>query len=267
MRGALDVPTNTRIWTIWSSNFALFGPDGPVELEVTEFGDGLVHTPKTPLQPLTAYRYAFENGFPQPDIAFTTGPGPDLAAPSLPRVLGWTAAFTSEGRYPCRETDARVTLDVEAGDPDTLVVVLDRAGTSIFNTATIDGDVSAVIQVYPDTSSHTMEVGAGECLDNWPGAKRGAETTVRLGAFDLAGNFSGWSEPEEVRIEGCNIGANAGSPLAVFVPVLLVRRRRPHRYQSAPPPSATCSRSSSAASRTPSGSRPLLGSSSSHSVS
>ncbi len=220
--GAIDVPTNVRFWAgEFGSDPELVGPDGLVDMVVTHVGDNVVFTPRTPLQPLTVYRHG------QLGLEFTTASGPDLVAPPLPSVEGWTSAYSSGGRAPCRETDARVTLDVVAGDLDTLVVVLDRAESSTLDPVTLDGEVTAIVKSFPGTPTRTLELGEAPCLDNWPGAKRGAETTVRLGAFDLAGNFSGWSEPEEVGIDGCDLGAGSGSPFAALV--LLIRRRKKRR--------------------------------------
>lgn len=43
-------------------------------------------------------------------------------------------------------------------------------------------------------------VGTGGCLYSWPGAELGASTRFRLGAFDLTGAFSGWSESIDLTI-------------------------------------------------------------------
>jgi hypothetical protein len=103
------------------------------------------------------------------------------------------------------------------GGPDS-IIVLDLAGSSTLDAAGPSGDVADA------TLSFTEEflVGSYPCGGNWPEAGLGASTTVALGAFNLAGEFSGWSDTlpitlptryttEEPEGAGCHFGAAGGS--------------------------------------------------------
>ena len=69
---------------------------------------------------------------------------------------------------------------------------------------------------------------------NWSFEESGDAVSTRLGAFDYAGNFSGWSAPEDIGAGGCGcavVGADSGprggyGVFAAALAALAVLRRR-----------------------------------------
>ena len=80
-----------------------------------------------------------------------------------------------------------------------------------------------------------VRVGSGPCTGGWPRSGDGAADSapVRFGAIDLAGNFSGWSDPVNVQLPdgcGCRLGGAAPGASALWMAPLLglfaLRKRR-----------------------------------------
>ena len=223
-----DVPTNMRIWVGETTSLGFGRPHlrrvDDVEkvffsTSVIRTAEGQleVHTPTSPLAPNTRYELV---GCYDEDCEvitrFTTGVGPDLEPPPLPVELDrdgggggsrssscgktrWASvAFTSEGL-------AVMQLDEGTLDPELLL-----------------GDTSIA------TLDHTTLVGRGGCHVGWPSDDDAA--TVRYGAFDLAGNFSGWTEPDTLTLGGCGCRSNAsGAPALALLAVVAVALRRRRR--------------------------------------
>jgi len=130
--------------------------------------------------------------------------------------------------------DLDITHEHNCGDRHTLatyylsgtgtIFLVDAGETADLNLTQFTGSVTA-ITVVPGTLSIGQHPCAG--ADNFPGgASRGASTSVRFGALDLAGKFSGWSEPEELTLAGCNVGAPPAPLVWCLVPFLLSPLRR-----------------------------------------
>lgn len=101
-----------------------------------------------------------------------------------------------------------------------VIFLLDANEESQLDLADLSGFVTAF------NGSATLTLGAGECLgDNFPGgASSGATASVRFASIDITGEFSGWTDPDEVSLSGCN---SANTPVPYFwVLVPLLRRRR-----------------------------------------
>jgi hypothetical protein len=156
---------------------------------------------------------------------FSTGSADDAVAPALPLVLDRDRTINSGNRSSCPGPTVLATFEV---DHEAGLLVVDRDGTAIVQSDRPDGLVTTL------SPRHHVSVGRSPCFENWPEAAEAARTRVRFGAYDLAGNFSGWSEYEEVLIQpeneplACRVSASNHTPLWLTVPGLLwvVARRR-----------------------------------------
>jgi hypothetical protein len=265
-RRTKDVPTNTRIWCPEE-------PQWPIESIVLRDAQGsvvsgtqatlslpdvtvLVFRPDVDLAPQSTYTYEC----PFRDVSeftFSTGAGPRIGAPPVPDSSRWTAhAAHQEGAG----DNYLVSFDSGA-EPDS-IVVFDIGGTASMDADGPSGVLSDLTEALYRV--HTS-VGNGICERNWPEAALGASTTVALGAFDVTGAFSGWSDtvtvtlpstfegeapasnsaplestgstdnsPPQEALSGCSLGpAPAGSwaavgALAAVTGLAAARRRRHH---------------------------------------
>jgi hypothetical protein len=211
------VPTNTRIWldaeTATEASIyvdprepTLVGPDGAVTLDrvtiATPIGDLHVYTPTAPLAPAPPD----EGGPGGPDecdrvlASFRTAVVADDAAPELPTI---DRVYTQSGF---------VRLDAEFSE----LLVVDRDGGD-FDPDALAGELLAVVR-----PSGMIDLATADLPD--------AEAGLRFGVYDLAGNFSGWTEPLAVDSEeaGCRTVPRAPLPL-LLAPLLALRRRRSPR--------------------------------------
>ncbi|WAS94215.1 hypothetical protein [Nannocystis punicea] len=230
--GAIEVPTNTRLWiNLPLSDFnyldtiELVGPDGPVALthSIVDtnwiWGDPKEHpgldlwifTPVEPLVP--GLHEVFLAGF--SDWSFTVGDAFDTKPPPIPVVED--IAYGSDRE----EGHAYIALK----QPMSLVV-LEQEGQAELDPQTLSGEIT---EVY---TGDELFLGRGLCLDNWPG-EPGARTRIRLSAFDLAGNHSGYGEWIDIEIPGgCSLAASRTPPPLLLLLALLGRRRRAPRPAS-----------------------------------
>jgi MYXO-CTERM domain-containing protein len=216
-----DVPTNTRIWcteerqwpigsivlrdaqgsVVSGTQTALFLPDVTV----------VVFRPDVELDPVSRYTYHC----PLLDVSeytFTTGEGPRVGAPPVPNSSPWAAqAFRRDDLG----DNYLVSFD-NAEEPDS-IVVFDIGGAASMDA---EGPSGVLSDVTDALYSAGVFVGRGSCAYNWPEATLGASTTVALGAFDVTGAFSGWSDTVTVtlpttledRSTGSNSAERAGTP-------------------------------------------------------
>lgn len=228
--GAEGVPTNTKIWldglldcfldipTTWR----LLDLDG-VEIAYSShcvlsrnsYDALLTLHPVEPLRPNTTYVVEESQG--NPVLSFTTGSGPDHVAPGLPVEVDRDVVH---GR-PDQCDDSWTHLATITVDGEGALFVLNAGGLDALDVGAIAGEVSEM------SGEPRLSLGKSGCHgDNFPGgASRRADTTVRHGAFDLAGNFSGWTEPQGLSLAGCSLAGQAG-PGWLLWPLLLGRRRR-----------------------------------------
>jgi hypothetical protein len=231
--GASEVPTNTSIWLGFSHNFelqlealgqefVLFSPEGEsLQLSSTRIivdaGFLLVITPNAPLEANARHELWLCDAMTCRDEVtnFVTGDGPDLEVPELPIELD--REHDGHGPGPCGR--ARwVTFEVEHEG----ILLVDVSGAASLDAEARTGRTTLA------TSSPRFTLGEGLCLLGWPGGK---SNDIRLGAFDLAGNFSGWSEPTSVSLSGCgcHTSGRKGSLLALIGLLALYRRRSARR--------------------------------------
>ncbi len=134
---------------------------------------------------------------------FTVGDTQDQDAPALPTEADRESSASA--RIPnqtssCGPTDM-VTLTL---DGDGLVYVAEIDGWDSLDADAIDGEASEV------SLDGVLQIGSAGCVWSWPDAEPRASTTVRWGAYDIAGNFSGWTTDEEISIPSAGCSCSAG---------------------------------------------------------
>lgn len=201
--GATDVPTNTRLWGFSTGDSTrLVGPSGPVPLEVryvriafdaTRATRLITHVPTRELEPNASYTIETKSSGRR---GFVTGAGPAQQPPQQPELLSNEArAGDAEfGGYRYRELEFSHG-PIIVGDANLALGPL----TSISELELMENarepellePASPILRWA--TSDTRLDVGLGACLV-WPDADAD-QAQARFGAFDLAGNFSGWLVP------------------------------------------------------------------------
>ena len=238
--GEAGVPLNARIWVgaahydgqldDAAGQLALLDDSGtPVSVTVTElFGNNERIGVLTPEQPLQAEAtYSIQAGGEEILGQFVVGDAEDTVAPDVPAELDRSSSASAR------------TPGMESSCGPTDVVVLDVEATGLLLVASLqDGEAPDVDAVDGEAAELSMDgeltVGSAGCVWSWPEAAPNSSAAVRWGAFDLAGNFSGWSAAEQVSIPpaGCSCSAAGSSPAGGAALALLalvaagLRRRR-----------------------------------------
>ena len=209
--GELYVPSNVRIyvgeaWTDDGSVLELRANSGlEVELEATVIQSGGAQlTVLTPSVPLVHDAYhliqvAPDGGEVQLSV-FATVDAPDDSAPQIPGNDGFEPLWDSSETPGC-ESSAR--LELRLPESETVMMVQIADGEELdksqpFDPEDLQGTVHGLI--FEDGWPDFFEIGRAPCLSNWPDAAPGAVTQVRFAALDEAGNFSGWSQWQDVAI-------------------------------------------------------------------
>ena len=234
LNGATDVPTNTKIWV--HGTMALFDRDSdhPFTLHLASPGREVpgrtlelaprlfVFIPDEQLAPGVTYQVDPSHGV-SDSIWFTVGAAEDVSAPELP-VFSVERGEADEDNG-CGSS-AFATVHVEAANA---ITVMDVGKTSALAVERISGHVSDGFGPGEDSTI----VGFRGCsVTTWSEAKRGATTTVRLGRFDMAGNFSGWTDSQDVEIHGgcgCSVTSESSAwrtAIGILCLVLLGRDAR-----------------------------------------
>jgi hypothetical protein len=201
---AVQVPTNTLVWCTKSAD----SPLSTIRLRDSEgadvsgtqtqismpWYDVLVYHPDAELAANSQYTVDCPRRYDeQPSTRFTTGSGPRVTPPAVPdvsNVEGSVHADTGWG-------PSHYVLFRQASEADTIVVVDVAAVSSSLNPDAPGGAVSDALYSF---QASDVFVGNGPCGGSWPGATLGASTRVALGAFDLTGAFSGWSDAVTVTL-------------------------------------------------------------------
>lgn len=221
---AREVPPNARIWV--ARGFGGLRLVDVTDLEVEVQGregalEGVdvgvsVFTPDAPLLP--GHRYVAYAG--EGEITrFEVGGAPDEVPPPLPVALledvtvetpGLFGAF--RGETSCGPNDwAYATYRVTH---EGLFVVVDRDEAAQLAAAEPSGTVTTL------AFEEHFALGRGACTFNWPEAEGGAKARVRFGTFDLAGNFSGWTDAEPLELPGgcsCTSASAAGTAATAWL--------------------------------------------------
>jgi MYXO-CTERM domain-containing protein len=199
------VPTNTKVWiTLMSCSAPTLQKidDGTfVPGIATMMDDVQVFHPSEPLELGSTYVVFSCDG--TSVTTFTVNEGPDNDPPPRPTVSTLNPEsspgdFSSCGGY------EYVPLLAEQTD---MILTLDIAGRAALDPKEVSG---AVLDVF--FPAEQLLVGNAICSSsNWTFDDQGAAVDTRLGAFDYAGNFSGWSDPETVDA-GCGCEAAGAEP-------------------------------------------------------
>ena len=214
-----NVPNNAKVW-IWStrcSDASLRVKDGsPIETTSTIIAVGhsedlIVLHPVAPLEIGTTYELtACSTMTPKPE--FTVATGPDSSRPSVPSF--WLDSVTETPDEGCgTATFAKVHVTSD-GD----LLVLDIARRAKLDDAAFSGKVVDITQ-----AGWPWAIGEMACSGNWDFGADGDANGVRIAAFDIAGNFSGWSASQSISApdDGCGCSA-VGSSTSRHAPWLLL---------------------------------------------
>lgn len=243
------VPTNAPIWLrpdevwVWESARSIEGNIDVIRAKVSLLdGDGIAvdyevrvasnaQTPDLPwalaidpvrhLDPDTDHTLVWTDDPHDRLRIFRTGAGPDAQPPPIPEVERVRQDHSSDDGFSCAFLGVKV--DVIAGDEPGFLVVSRAKGA-------LPEDPFAAAWSTVSVSDSFVAVGAEGCGWGWDDVEFGAKTTLRLGRFDAAGNFSGWSDPRQVRAPlapGCSMTSEGvGAWGVVLVGVGLWTRRR-----------------------------------------
>jgi len=189
-----------------------------------------VFTPDFLLEPNATYSIRVNDAI---HATFTTGAEADNEPPAVPSIT--EQSTWSRGPYipdggMCGNGAASHGISVGWDMGDAFVLVMDANAMADVDTDLIDGTVPS-LALHGHTS---LGKGFGCGGDNWDGARNGADAAISGGTYDIAGNFSGWSEAETIVVrpdptEGCSAaGSSRPSLLALAIALLggvLIRRR------------------------------------------
>lgn len=232
--GAVGVPTNALVWIGGGITRGLyegeqqhpievFGPD-----EATLPGTDArlsggwelvdVFTPDFEFEPNTTYSVRV-NG--EIHSTFVTGLEADTEPPAPPTEIersSWSQPPRPVDGGMCGDGRASHGISVQWGMDDSVVVLMDNDERATLDIDAIDGDVPSL-----STSGYTsIGKGFGCGGDNWDEARNGAETQIRAGTYDIAGNFSGWTAPETAVVRPANAGCSAAGPASPSLALLLL---------------------------------------------
>lgn len=230
--GATAVPTNTRIWVggqqtgggDFSGQTAL-----PIELRDAQgnvvpgdeqelqgaFELVAVFVPDAELTPGENYQVLIGG---EVLSTFSVGDGRDDMPPQIPVITSQDNIHESGNFSSCGEAHY-ANLGVSHGG---VLALMDREEESTLDETHPAGILTELV------IRDSVTLGNAPCQSSWDEAKRGSKTQVRFSAFDLAGNFSGWSQNETIRIgaeNGCSTVAGSPALALLLVGALAVRRR------------------------------------------
>lgn len=197
-------PRNTRVWILnpmATGTFELHGAGAPVEVSTTRIaalgstlgGEIVVLTPSEPLIAGESYRVVVSAGFGGPTQQlgmFEVGSEDDRQAPPVPAIVD-VEPEVHEDVGTCGETRS---VNVTAEGEGLVVMRLALPGTTPDLTSVPpEGNVDFVVN---DQGGGYRWGWGGPCVA-WPSDSE--VIALQMASFDLAGNFSGWSEPETIR--------------------------------------------------------------------
>jgi hypothetical protein len=198
---AVNVPTNTLIWCSSSptnevSPIRLTDPDGVVvngthtRMSSSRYALWIFH-PDSELLPSSDYLATCRRDYEGSDRTspFTTGTSAASAPPAVPNISSMD--LTAHHGY---WGDSYLATFRNVGALDS-IIVLDLGGGAALDAEAPSGHVADVEAL---SFSQDFAVGHSVCGGNWPTANLGGSNTVALGAFDLAGQFSGWSDTRSI---------------------------------------------------------------------
>jgi hypothetical protein len=225
--GARDVPANTLIWldSIAMQSGARFNasivlrPSGsatPIEFTTTTITASVkevnVLHPAAPLQP-GAYVVLVNDA---QVTEFEVADSLDDIPPTPPREIGRQSNASIPGPWNLCGDSYYVSFDLEG---DGLIHLLDINESERIDDALVTGDAA-------DISAGPLLAGRTACETTWPEAGALTHGNMRFASFDIAGNFSDWSEPFGVTtpLIGCGCSGNASTDFVSFIALCFMLR-------------------------------------------
>jgi MYXO-CTERM domain-containing protein len=223
-----NVPSNTKIWLLQPgcATPTVRKTDGtPVITSTTTVGAVTVLHPDALLEEGSTYEVTGCFGDGTLVTTFTVTAGPDTEPPPAPTFSASNPESSSGGFSSCGSYEY-VPLVVDKKD---VLLALDIAGRTTLDPKAVSGDVAYLF--FPTQSPIVGSMTCGP--STWDFETEGEAIDTRLGAFDLAGNFSGWGEEEAIdsgcscEVAGANSSPANGCALAGLglAALALVRRR------------------------------------------
>jgi|GEM_PF-1222122 hypothetical protein len=230
--GETGVPRNTRLWVgAFVQDVTLTGPNN----QTVALSRGIlrgnnrdvlaVFTPAALLEPSAAYVFNMDGQM----VSFTTSNASDVEAPAEPVVSPLESSFARDTPSPIPVSscgNGGHAYDSFSVQHNGLFTLVEIDTPEQLDESTITGSVGDIASI----TGGDVFVGRGICLFNWDGADEGESTNVRFATVDVAGNFSGWTEPSQATIEtngGC--AQASSSSLGVLAVLALPLRRRTRR--------------------------------------
>jgi len=241
--GAAELPTTLSLWTFGEGIERLFVDDAEVRpLASFAFEAGrLRQWGPVDLAPSRDHIISFDpaatcdfGGSCEPRT-IRTGASATRTRPAVPTLISsrWSEDRDSlfGGSSSCGET-AFFTLEV-AAEPGSLIVLqvdgpsADTADT--LSAVAVNADAIRAVRAVPSSGRVSLVLGRSACESTWDFDAHD-EAPFRLGAIDVAGQFSGWTRREVAEASGCAGGGVAGGSAWIGVAALglvAARRRRP----------------------------------------
>jgi len=250
--GSASIPANAKVWIqdetlalLWkktgvewrrqceSDAPSILDEDGvPIPAIITELNAVLVLSADGPLTMGHTYQIQGCGGYPFDPYGdeapldlgtFRVDRDADETKPGLPIVDIGASDYLEDANDSCGDF-AYVEVTWSSDEPGLLLVDVGDSGSPDLDLEDLSGHVSGLV------INEEFRIGRGLCElgAGWGEAAPGASTDVRFGMLDLAGNFSGWTDPVRIEIEE-RCGCSTGSPragLIVLVVLPLVRRRK-----------------------------------------
>jgi MYXO-CTERM domain-containing protein len=239
--GQRPAPRNARLFV---SNFYDAGTDRYLHREGTEEWIPLTTTKpgwapwlgiSVPPEPLVANEtYWLYDDDLQLVMGFTTNDEIDHAPPPVPRVVHVettsTVRILSDPFSSCPSRSEFKSVEFELEDlGDAVLTLVGREPTEPDQGDRVDGLYVAEVE----NAGKDPSVRGG--APAWPDADPGSSATFFIGTIDVAGNFSGWSDPIDVTLPAVSTVTCAHtstttptpwSALALFSLLVVARRRR-----------------------------------------
>ncbi len=233
-QGAVGVPLNTAVWVgktvlAESPTLTVVGMEEPVPMTCADLGPVRRCRPNAELQPLTRYRID------EIVSEFTTGTSRDETAPGAPgetarRYHSSTGVRMSQSTCDPIGPAGAVELTIDSVELGTMLVVdTSREAGPGAPTA----PVTEILERHPGRGTMDAWIGTWACRSNLA-AEPGDRFPLRIGAFDVAGNFSGWVQLKDAAIPyappGCSSFTADGTlgALLLLTALATTARRRRH---------------------------------------
>lgn len=225
--GGVNLPTNTAVWLSPApqENVLLTetGSGATQVLNCERVGSAALCRAAGPLAPRTSFRVE------PTGTVFATGDDADDTAPNAPsdsaRQYASSAGGGDSASCQSEEPSGSVFITLRSTEP---IVVLDVGDATEAETPL--GAVTAIKAVRPGDQDTGVVIGSGVCFFNRE-TRPEDRFPLRAGAFDLAGNFSGWVRLEDAHIPdaagpGCACSGSTSAEVTWWVVAAMVMMRR-----------------------------------------